>query len=615
MSTLKLSFVIEAVDRATARVTAVNRAIDKVTEPVRRVRAAVNGLVNESGLSRLGQQWNDIGQRVGRVRELVGGVRNAILAAAAAGGALFFGLSKVAGRLDKAADDAKMLNVSVEWLQEMGQAAEQSGGSVDGMTDALRFLSKNMAEAMSGGKEQAQWFARVGIPLEKLKKMTLPQVFNQISDKFNQVGDAGQNAQKKIAVTQALMGRGGFEMVQFLNKGSKGINEIVASLRKSGTIVDKDTAESLADFNDTLAMLRGNLFATVAVIARAALPVVEKITKAVMGWSQGNRELMATRVQEFVEKLLARLPSIITGLGQVASGIGAVISVVDTVAQAMGGWETIIKLVAAAIALKLLIAIGSLGVALVGLWPTIIRIALALGSVLLPALASVVTGFAWMAGATISIVGSWLAVLVVGLATAAKAVWALSAALLANPITWIVLAIAAAAVLLYKYWEPISGFFQQLWADVGAVFSAGWALITGIFDGLWGGIKASFNAVFDWITGRIGAVANVIAGAVSKVASILPGSGAVGLLGGPAPAGGGMGSPLGAAIGLGRPAGAAGAPAGSAIARPAASQAKVGGTIKLEIDQDGRARVKELRSDNPDVAIDVYSGAYMAGGA
>lgn len=47
-----------------------------------------------------------------------------------------------------------------------------------------------------------------------------------------------------------------------------------------------------------------------------------------------------------------------------------------------------------------------------------------------------------------------------------KATWAFNAALLTNPVTWVVAGITGAALLIYKYWKPISGFFKGLWSGV-----------------------------------------------------------------------------------------------------------------------------------------------------
>lgn len=52
--------------------------------------------------------------------------------------------------------------------------------------------------------------------------------------------------------------------------------------------------------------------------------------------------------------------------------------------------------------------------------------------------------------------------------------WAFASALLANPITWIVLAIVAAAALIYVYWEPIKKFFTGIWSEIRGAFDKGW---------------------------------------------------------------------------------------------------------------------------------------------
>jgi hypothetical protein len=49
--------------------------------------------------------------------------------------------------------------------------------------------------------------------------------------------------------------------------------------------------------------------------------------------------------------------------------------------------------------------------------------------------------------------------------------------------------------------------------------------------------------------------------------------------------------------------------------RGSPAPAQVGGSLKITIDQEGKVKVSDLRSDNPNVNIDVYNGAYMAGGA
>lgn len=102
--------------------------------------------------------------------------------------------------------------------------------------------------------------------------------------------------------------------------------------------------------------------------------------------------------------------------------------------------------------------------------------------------------------------------------------WALNTALLANPITWIVIAIVALIAIIVLV-ATKTQFFQTVWKTVwGAiktVFSAVWNWIKGVFNNLktwftvtlpnaaravwnaikaaWNGIKAGVKAVWDWL--------------------------------------------------------------------------------------------------------------------
>ncbi|QGR75588.1 phage tail tape measure protein [Acinetobacter lwoffii] len=129
-----------------------------------------------------------------------------------------------------------------------------------------------------------------------------------------------------------------------------------------------------------------------------------------------------------------------------------------------------------------------------------------------------------------------------GFGVVALAAKGMSMALLTNPITWIVLAIAGVAFLIYKNWAPISAFFSGIWSTIKTAFNGGikgisaliinWSPIglfysafakvlswfgidlpakfTGfgamILEGLKNGILSKVNAVKDAITGAVSGV-------------------------------------------------------------------------------------------------------------
>lgn len=102
--------------------------------------------------------------------------------------------------------------------------------------------------------------------------------------------------------------------------------------------------------------------------------------------------------------------------------------------------------------------------------------------------------------------------LAVALGIAAAAQWVMNSALLANPMTWIIVgivALVAALVLLIANWDSVVAFLKDVWAGVVDWLSGVWTSITdGIatawsaistyFSGLWAEIKTGFET--GWTT-------------------------------------------------------------------------------------------------------------------
>lgn len=70
--------------------------------------------------------------------------------------------------------------------------------------------------------------------------------------------------------------------------------------------------------------------------------------------------------------------------------------------------------------------------------------------------------------------------LLFGLKLAGQAILWLGRALLMNPIGLLITGIALGAYLIYRYWEPIKGFFAGLWGEIKAGFSGGLSGITAL---------------------------------------------------------------------------------------------------------------------------------------
>ena len=90
------------------------------------------------------------------------------------------------------------------------------------------------------------------------------------------------------------------------------------------------------------------------------------------------------------------------------------------------------------------------------------------------------------------------------------AIMGVTKALVMNPIGAIIAAIAVAALLIYKYWEPIKAFFIGMWQGIKEAFAPVGELMTDIFSEvgqvlaplkpLWDGIASVLGKVWGWIS-------------------------------------------------------------------------------------------------------------------
>lgn len=165
-----------------------------------------------------------------------------------------------------------------------------------------------------------------------------------------------------------------------------------------------------------------------------------------------------------------------------------------------------------------------------GLLPVMTGLATFANNVLLPALGAL-GGFFRDFGAPIAAFAATVGVLTVALnlqaiatAITSSAVWGWTAALLANPITWIVIGIGlliAGIVLLAQNWDKVTKFLGTAWngfvgwigkslSGVGDFFNKTFKgigdFIGKIFGGLVGIVKAPMNAIIGLINSAIGGI-------------------------------------------------------------------------------------------------------------
>lgn len=111
------------------------------------------------------------------------------------------------------------------------------------------------------------------------------------------------------------------------------------------------------------------------------------------------------------------------------------------------------------------------------------------------------------AGAS-AIMGPAMSAMRVGMIAGAQGVWAFTVALLANPITWIVVAIVAAVGLLafgvyelIKHWDKVGPWLSNLWHNIQSIFMTGvqWAMNAFLNFTPLGWLIQAINPALNWL--------------------------------------------------------------------------------------------------------------------
>ena len=122
--------------------------------------------------------------------------------------------------------------------------------------------------------------------------------------------------------------------------------------------------------------------------------------------------------------------------------------------------------------------------------------------------------------------------LAVALGVYTVAQWAMNTAILANPITWIVVGIIAAiaalvaiGVVLYKNWDKIKAKAKEVWNGVTTKFNEAKAKVTGIMENIKTSVTSKFESIkqgaIDKFTALKNGIINPIQNAKDKISGIV----------------------------------------------------------------------------------------------
>lgn len=562
-----LSLVIRAVDGVTKPLESINAKLEKtgarISGPFALLGNRVRSLGAAAGVPAITASLGRTTDAAGALGSKLAGLGGLLAGFGAAAGVGFVSLVRSAESAGSRLNDLSgRAGLSVQSFAELEYAAKKAGVEGDTFAGGMEKFNKSLSEARRNTGPLAELLKKVGPEyLQQLKGVkSNEEAFGLLAKAMGKLESPGRRAE----LAAAAFGKAGLGMVNVLKDGPEGVAGLRAEFLKLAGDQTKfaQNSDALGDSFDALEI---SLLGVRNVAAGALMPAITSLTGAVTDFVVKNRD----GIQRWAERTGAAIQGWIDGGGvdRLVTGLGKLSDTVSSVLASVGGLTNALGLAAAAMLGPSLLAAGKLGLELVGLGKEVVLLGVRFGSLLVGALGR----------AALGLLAFNFGPLIAGLTASATAVWGFTAALLANPITWVVIAVAAlagAAYLIYKNWGPIKGFFADLWQSITFYFGQGWAWLSETGAAAWGGIVSGFTSAWDGVTGFFSGlwdgVIGIFRGAwetirpivdgVLAATSLIPGFGGVSGIVGEARTMLGSGAPMGAAQAL-PPAGGGGAAA------------------------------------------------------
>lgn len=231
--------------------------------------------------------------------KMIAGVRKGLLGIGVALGAYVGGIQALiqttANAAFAASKAAQATGLSAEAIQELTEAADDSGMSAEQLEGGLRRLARAAYDASQGTQEAQDTFADLGVSIYDVTgKLKGPDVLLQdIAAKFHDMPDG----MRKTALAQRAFGRSGAELLRFLNQGGDAIERAREEAHAYGTILSGETLAAAEDYrlaNDALGdSLRGLGYE----IAGPLLTGAGDLANALAELIRENRTLIASAVR------------------------------------------------------------------------------------------------------------------------------------------------------------------------------------------------------------------------------------------------------------------------------------------------------------------------------
>jgi len=311
--------------------------------------------------NRVGREFRRTTQTIGRIG------RTAAVGIGAVGGAIAGVAVSASDSVSQINDAAKRLDMDPEQLSAMTYAARQFGVDSGAMIDGLKELQIRADEFATTGKGGgAEAFQRLGLSRDQIAeaKGDAQDLFDLVQSRIAEVEDAA--ARQRLA-DEMFGGQGGEQLVELLAVTRQELAELREEARRAGAVVTEEQGRAARAFERSYRRV-GTVFDSIKRTVGAELhPVLTEVLNDLsedLIDGKGDAKRFGRALGDAIRDAIPVGKALLSGVGDV---IGATGRAIGEVKDLVGGWENLGKIVAGAVAAKVLLGVGRMVWAVGGL--------------------------------------------------------------------------------------------------------------------------------------------------------------------------------------------------------------------------------------------------------
>lgn len=464
--TNEAKIVVSAQDQTAGPLAAVQARFQQITGAAEGLKSKLTGIG--------GGAFGDLSSRMGAIKGqmmamglLSGGIAvGGIMAVKNA----FDSVVQTAEKADRVSDLGGRLRLNAEEFQVFEKISKDANASVEETGGAFLKFKLNLSKAQSeGGKtlekldRDLQAFGITAKQAANMKPLDLMKKMGLVSSKSSTDADE----LLKIEKFRNLAGKTGATLIPVFEAIGTRYDDINKKMRDSGLMMSDAMAEQGGKAFKSYEKSKGAMSGLKMAFGIEMMPVFDQFSQVMENRMKANRTAMMPGVKALANVISVNVKPFLDDMDAVADKTSGIFKWVGRLASLVG-WD---KIIFGGVALILAPFVMSIATATYAMGAFAVRMAIPIFGTLLTGLRSAVLSMALLEGASLS---AWAAVL--------------------GPIALIVVgvvAVAAAAYLIYNNWSGVSSFFVGMWESISGTFEP----IKPIFS--WMGEK--LGALMGWL--------------------------------------------------------------------------------------------------------------------